>query len=402
MSNGNIENIDGAARELIIIRRGTGEDLTAAKGGAWKIAYADFVTAMMAFFLVMWLINSANEATKARVASYFNPIKMTDASPANRSLRSDDVRKPSRDNQKREPETTVSAQSATTQAETKPDSSDKQVEEAILANPFIALDQMSTEGSGNPSGRTVEVTTQRSGDPFDPQVWEALRNGTLQKNAASTARDVNVADVEPQTNEPIALQVKSPQTQKTELKVSETNIKELAAVQEKKPELASKIVAIETARQQQVVRDLKNQLQNIKHQFAGLAELNVDVRLIDEGVLIVLEDGQALSMFKVGSAVPNPAMVDFIAAIGALLQLQTGDVIVRGHTDARRFQTIKFDNWQLSTARAHMASYMLMRGGLSENRIRKIEGHGAAALLDRADPMAGINRRVEIILIPEL
>lgn len=40
-------------------------------GGAWKIAYADFVTAMMAFFMVMWLINSASERTKQAIASYF-------------------------------------------------------------------------------------------------------------------------------------------------------------------------------------------------------------------------------------------------------------------------------------------------------------------------------------------
>ena len=40
-------------------------------GGAWKIAYADFVTAMMAFFLVMWLVNSASTPTKERIASYF-------------------------------------------------------------------------------------------------------------------------------------------------------------------------------------------------------------------------------------------------------------------------------------------------------------------------------------------
>ena len=32
-------------------------------GGAWKVAYADFVTAMMAFFLVMWLINAADKKT---------------------------------------------------------------------------------------------------------------------------------------------------------------------------------------------------------------------------------------------------------------------------------------------------------------------------------------------------
>lgn len=42
-----------------------------AHGGAWKVAYADFVTAMMAFFMVMWLMGSDDE-TKAAVASYFN------------------------------------------------------------------------------------------------------------------------------------------------------------------------------------------------------------------------------------------------------------------------------------------------------------------------------------------
>ncbi|WP_306590372.1 flagellar motor protein MotB [Geothrix sp. 21YS21S-4] len=43
----------------------------AAHGGAWKVAYADFVTAMMAFFLLMWLLNSANANTKAGIAGMF-------------------------------------------------------------------------------------------------------------------------------------------------------------------------------------------------------------------------------------------------------------------------------------------------------------------------------------------
>jgi chemotaxis protein MotB len=45
-------------------------------GGAWKIAYADFVTAMMAFFLLMWLLSYADPGTKAGIAQYFNrPLK---------------------------------------------------------------------------------------------------------------------------------------------------------------------------------------------------------------------------------------------------------------------------------------------------------------------------------------
>jgi chemotaxis protein MotB len=40
-------------------------------GGAWKIAYADFVTAMMCFFMVMWLVNSASQTVKESISSYF-------------------------------------------------------------------------------------------------------------------------------------------------------------------------------------------------------------------------------------------------------------------------------------------------------------------------------------------
>jgi chemotaxis protein MotB len=43
----------------------------AAHGGAWKIAYADFVTAMMAFFLLMWLLGSTTEGDKKGIADYF-------------------------------------------------------------------------------------------------------------------------------------------------------------------------------------------------------------------------------------------------------------------------------------------------------------------------------------------
>lgn len=42
-------------------------------GGAWKVAYADFVTAMMAFFLLMWLLNATTEDQRKGLADYFNP-----------------------------------------------------------------------------------------------------------------------------------------------------------------------------------------------------------------------------------------------------------------------------------------------------------------------------------------
>ena len=43
-------------------------------GGAWKVAYADFVTAMMAFFMLMWLLNATTEQQKKGIADYFSPL----------------------------------------------------------------------------------------------------------------------------------------------------------------------------------------------------------------------------------------------------------------------------------------------------------------------------------------
>lgn len=48
-------------------------------GGAWKIAYADFVTAMMAFFLLMWLISMTTQEQKVGLAEYFAPAALSPA-----------------------------------------------------------------------------------------------------------------------------------------------------------------------------------------------------------------------------------------------------------------------------------------------------------------------------------
>src|SRR5882672_7644522 len=63
----------GNERPIIIVRRkkkgGHGHH-----GGAWKVAYADFVTAMMAFFMVMWLVTAVSKEQRAAIFDYFkNP-----------------------------------------------------------------------------------------------------------------------------------------------------------------------------------------------------------------------------------------------------------------------------------------------------------------------------------------
>lgn len=68
----------GDAKKLqpIIIKR-VKKGGHATHGGAWKIAYADFVTAMMAFFLLMWLLGSTSEGDKKGISDYFqSPMKV--------------------------------------------------------------------------------------------------------------------------------------------------------------------------------------------------------------------------------------------------------------------------------------------------------------------------------------
>ncbi|MDP5307329.1 OmpA/MotB family protein [Paracoccus spongiarum] len=63
----------GSKGATIIIKRGGDGGGHGHHGGAWKVAYADFVTAMMAFFLLMWLLNATTEKQRTGLADYFNP-----------------------------------------------------------------------------------------------------------------------------------------------------------------------------------------------------------------------------------------------------------------------------------------------------------------------------------------
>ena len=65
-------NSDRKGKNEVLIRK---EEIVEGghHGGSWKVAYADFVTAMMAFFLLMWLLNATTEEQRKGLADYFSP-----------------------------------------------------------------------------------------------------------------------------------------------------------------------------------------------------------------------------------------------------------------------------------------------------------------------------------------
>ena len=79
--------------EVIFIKKKGGHG-AGHHGGAWKIAFADFMTAMMAFFLVLWIINATDKDTKTVIARYFNPVKLENPARAKKGVHGVDANNP--------------------------------------------------------------------------------------------------------------------------------------------------------------------------------------------------------------------------------------------------------------------------------------------------------------------
>jgi len=123
-----------------------------------------------------------------------------------------------------------------------------------------------------------------------------------------------------------------------------------------------------------------------------------EVRQVEEGLLISLTDDASFGMFAVGSAEPRPELIRVIDKIGPLLTKRPGVIIVRGHTDNRPYRSESYDNWRLSTARAQMAYYMLVRSGVDPRRVEHVEGYADRRPKLPDDPAAAQNRRIEILV----
>lgn len=78
-------SLEGRIEPEIIIKRIKDKHAAAHHGGAWKIAYADFVTAMMAFFMLLWIIGATNDDQRKGIADYFTPtvIQMKNSGGSN-------------------------------------------------------------------------------------------------------------------------------------------------------------------------------------------------------------------------------------------------------------------------------------------------------------------------------
>ncbi|AZO53129.1 MULTISPECIES: MotB family protein [unclassified Mesorhizobium] len=458
-----VADADHGRHEIIIVRRGHDDHDEGHHGGVWKIAFADFMTAMMCFFLVMWLINAANEQTKAAVASYFNPVKLVDRESSRKGLEdlgngpravgltADD---PQEAATKAGQDGIGAAGSSNRKQDKQQAQQSQQSDEHLFADPYAVLSEIATDTGvmqnvsqkGDGGAQNSGPATGASGgasyrDPFEPDFWsqqvaapgaeasaqrpkvegDPLKPGDkaadtqiAKVKAVPPAPPVKDAPLEPLAGDgedAAATMVKTGDAKAGDTKAGEAKAGDAKAGDSKAAETAKAGTAVAqqeaakpeasdkapTAAAVKAAADVKQQLADAFKPGDKLHD-GVSVEATDKGVVISITDQLDFGMFEVGSAVPSRELVLAMEKIGRIVNSQKGTISINGHTDARPFRSASYDNWRLSTARAHSAYYMLVRGGVDERRITEVAGFADRQPKDPADPMSAANRRIEILM----
>jgi chemotaxis protein MotB len=380
---------DERAEEIIIVRRRY-EDGDHHHGGVWKIAFADFMTALMAFFLVMWLINAANTETKASVASYFNPVKLTDSVSRKKGLLDLDERSNAEDGGRK---------SSPTPSETKGmDDNVKDLRAKDKGTAKQPVDKLAVGGAGKADGRHQISSAEHTTVPAAKSAQADPVGSSAAREAGRVFRDPFAPFTGPRqelSSEVSGQSGNAPAERATQPAWEGGGMTETAARGASAAETAGAVSEKRIAEAGMVLQKVRTEIQRLG--ISGGPGVEVTVELDD--LVISVTDTATFGMFAVGSAEPNEQMGRLMQALTPILSTHGDRIVVRGHTDARPFRGDgRNNNWRLAMARAEAAYGMLLRSGIDEMRFERIEAHADRKLKTNADPQAAANRRIEILL----
>jgi chemotaxis protein MotB len=343
-------------QQPVVIRKEEAEE-SGHHGGQWKVAYADFVTAMMAFFLLMWLINATTEAQRRGLADYFSRANIFAHQMSGSG-------KPFGGKTPYEAGAFVSDEGSARvirgHAEAIPDPDDNDADTPAEPRPPHVL------------GDEVAVETDAAG-PADHTSGNART--TINPNGAGAA----VITLPPAA-------------------IMKDNS---ASVTRQAPE--RKAQQAETAVQQEetAFRNAAEQIRQAIRNDPELAELSRQLAIDEtpEGLRIQILDEENQPMFATGDSQPNRRALQLLRKISPILQHLPEEISIAGYTDAAPYHGGEKTNWELSTERANAARRILQQEGIPEARFRTVIGHADRDLLLPADPLAAANRRIAIVLL---
>ena len=391
--------------EVVIVRRRGGDGDDGHHGGAWKIAFADLMTAMMAFFLVMWLLNVSDKEKIQQIATYFNPLKLNSKQPTVKGVEEEqDVPKsapPTEGPADRGADVSTLDGKNKRQAASKPggdgeleDGVALQAEEDLFNDPYGVLARLAMRAESEVEQTVISKNenTLPGGDTYS-NPFEPFADHSEPKSVQSEHEQITLS--EPGSH-PLPPGLEKPLEVKPEIAADgppDATDQKPAASGGPQPD-----AQVEKFNAQ--VRALEGDLTKALEGIAPDKKPNIEVKRVDEGVLISLTDDFRFGMFDSASAAPRPELVVVMEKVANVLARHEGRIVVRGHTDARPFRTERNNNWRLSMARAQAAYYMLVRGGIQETRFESIEGRSDRNLKIQDNPNAAENRRIEIMLRP--
>ncbi len=351
-------------RRPVVIRR---EEVVEAghHGGAWKVAYADFVTAMMAFFLLMWLLNATTETQRKGLADYFTPANAFSHASSG-SGQPFGGRTPLDDGSEVSDRGVQAVMVGTAPALPDPDAEPQ----PQATTP--------TAASGGPGGEADQRAPQgRSGAAPRPGARSA-GGGQATAASASPAR----ADYLAQAASGSAPRVDARAADPTRLADAALRA-ELERRERASFEQAAQAIR-DAVRADPALADLGRQL---------------SIDMTPEGLRIQLLDAERQPMFATGSSDLDERARLLLAKVAPVLAKLPESISIAGHTDAAPYHGGGKTNWELSTERANATRRLLVENGLDEGRFRSVTGNADRDPLLPAEPLAAANRRIAIVVL---
>jgi chemotaxis protein MotB len=276
-------------------------------GGAWKVAYADFVTAMMAFFLLMWLLNATTEEQRRGIADFFNPSNALATGASGTGMPFGGMTPHSVGN--------MASDTGAIRLERGPRPTEQDMEE-------------------DESDRPAEATRRIPGPPGD-----------------ENSRAERVDSVEPPRPDSTT---EAPPPSPPLTGEAERRLEAARAEQERFEDLAD-------ALRQTFLADPA---------LAELAR-QVLVEITPEGLRVQLLEADGQPMFGTGGAAPTERARQMIQRVAQAAARLPNPIQVTGHTDSTPFRGGGVrSNWDLSAERANATRRMLSEAGVAESRIR--------------------------------
>jgi chemotaxis protein MotB len=335
------------------------------------------MTAMMALFLVLWLISSTSDKTKHTVAQYFNPVKLVDMTTLKKGFRDPkDTEMGSGPNVKESQDETKLWQrnpsmktKVDVTCQTGPDAPAR-TEAALFRDPYAVLAEIAASAAaacpdsspGRPAGAAIDPSRLFS-DPFTttPHEQETPRESLVPLTRSSGGQDEESQDKESQGKQSALNESKSKDINESNAGAATNAPMPQEAVGDSAPskaldqkgnkpwDEASHAEKSSEAVRAAAAAKLKSDIGDAISHGAHVPDLpHIEVQVTAEGILISLTDDARYSMFAIGSAEPQPETVQIMEKIGRILKGGSGSIVIRGHTDGRPYKSTTYDNWRLS------------------------------------------------------